>query len=365
MIRMNDFDAEPPQLRCAELAAVERVLTSGRFILGKEVENFEQAWALFCGTHFCVGVGNGMEALEIGLRAIDIGPGDEVITTPMTAIATVLSIVRAGALPVLADIEPATALLDLDAVERCLSPRTRAVLLVHLYGQLGKMEDWQAFCRDKKIELLEDCAQAHGAVHNGQHAGSFGAWGAFSFYPTKNLGTKGDAGALVSNSTEIAERAKELRNYGTRGPYEHIVAGLNSRLDELHGAILSVRVNWLESFNARRREIAKKYFEEIANSKIELLARPVAPENHVYHLFVVRCAERDRLARFVEDEGIQTLVHYPLPAHRQKCCQSVGLDPHGLSHAELHARQCLSLPCHPQLSDDEVARVINSINRFA
>ena len=364
MILMNDFKSEPDELRRQEFAAVERVFRSGQFILGNEVQKFEEAWAGFSDAKFCVGVANGMEAIELGLRALDIGPGDEVITTPMTAIATVVAIMHAGATPVLADIDLATALLDPMSVERCLTPQTKAILLVHLYGQVRDMERWIALCKKTKIHLLEDCAHAHGAVSGGQHAGTAGTWGAFSFYPTKNLGAKGDAGALITNSEEISIRTKSLRNYGTTKRYEHPETGLNSRLDEVQAAILSARLNWLERFNARRQKIARKYFAEIKNPRVQLLAAPIAAENHVYHLFVVRCPERDRLAQFLKEHGIETLIHYPLPAHRQGCCKSVRTDPRGLANAELHAGQCLSLPCHPQLREEEVETIIATINQF-
>ena len=364
MIRMNDFTSEPDELHRQELVAVEHVLRSGWFILGNEVQQFEETWAKFCGTKFCIGVGNGMEAIELGLRALDIGPGDEVITTPMTAIATVLAIMHTGASPVLADINLSTAFLDFASVERCLTPQTKAVLLVHLYGQVREMERWITFCKDAKIHLLEDSAQAHGAVWNGQHAGAFGTWGVFSFYPTKNLGAKGDAGALITNSEKIAARVKTLRNCGTAKRYEHPEVGLNSRLDELQAAILSTRLNWLERFNRRRQDIARKYLAKIDNARVELLSPPNAEQSHVYHLFVVRCAERDRLAHFLSQHGIETLIHYPVPAHRQPCCQNVRCDPRGLPSAESHAEQCLSLPCHPQLHDDDVAKIIATINQF-
>ena len=364
MIRMIDFTSEPEELRRQELAAVERVFRSGWFILGNEVRQFEEAWANFCDTKFCVGAANGMEAIELGLRALNIGPGDEVVTTPMTAIATVLAVMHAGATPVLADIDPATAFLDAASAERCVTPRTKALLLVHLYGQVREMERWMAFCKSAKIHLLEDCAQAHGAVWDGRHAGAFGTWGIFSFYPTKNLGAKGDAGAVVTNSEEIATRVKALRNCGTSKRYEHPETGLNSRLDELQAAILSTRLHWLEKFNARRQEIAKKYFAEIKNPRISLLSAPEQHQSHVYHLFVVRCAERNRLASFLKKQEIETLIHYPIPAHRQGCCKSVRCDPRGLPNAESHAEQCLSLPCHPQLRDDEVEKIIATINQF-
>ncbi len=367
MILMNAFNAEPEELRRQELAAAERVLRSGWFILGREVQQFEEAWAEYCGVRFCVGVGNGMEAIEIGLRALDIGPGDEVVTTPMTAIATVLAIVHAGATPVLADIDPGTILLDPARVERCLTPRTKAVLLVHLYGQVREMDRWSAFCRDTSIELLEDCAQSHGARWDGRAAGSFGSFSAFSFYPTKNLGARGDAGALATNSEEVAARARALRNYGTRNRYEHPKAGLNSRLDELQAAILCARLPWLESFNARRQEIARRYLAGIENPRIGLLSSPGDDRlaTHVYHLFVVRCAERDRLAAFLKEHDVETLIHYPIPAHRQGCCEGIRCDPQGLRDADRHAQECLSIPCHPQLLDEEVERVIAALNAFS
>jgi dTDP-4-amino-4,6-dideoxygalactose transaminase len=364
MIRMNDFISEPPELQREELAAVERVFRSGFYILGKEVQHFEEAWAKFCGAQFCVGVANGMEALELGLRALDIGPGDEVITTPMTALATVLAIIHAGATPVLADVDHGSALLDLESVERCLTSRTKAILLVHLYGQVRALETWASFCEKKRIHLLEDCAQAHGARSNSKHAGTFGTWGAFSFYPTKNLGAKGDAGAIVTSSAKIAARVKSLRNLGTTKRYEHSEQGFNSRLDELQAAIVSTRLRWLERFNAHRREIAQRYFAGVTNSRIQLLAPPIASENHVYHLFVVRCAERDRLAHFLKEHGIETLIHYPIPVHRQECCHDVRFDSRGLANAETHAAQCLSLPCHPQLRDEDVTAIIAALNQF-
>ncbi len=361
MIRMNNFKAEPAALREQELAAVKRVFDSGWFILGKEVETFEKSWADFCGRKFAVGVGNGMDAIEIGLRAMGIGPGDEVVTTPMTAIASVLAIVRAGATPVLADVDLASALLDPASVARCLTKKTKAVLLVHLYGQVREMEKWQKL----DVALVEDCAQAHGARWNGKHAGSFGAFGAFSFYPTKNLGAKGDAGALVTDSDEIATSAKRIRNYGATDRYHHVDPGMNSRLDEMQAAILSARLPWLERFNARNRQIAARYVAEIKNPRIELLASPLAPENHVYYLFVVRCAERDRLMKFLKDREIESLIHFPVPAHQQECGRGIRCDPKGLTNAERHARECLSIPCHPQMSDDDVDLVVRALNQFS
>lgn len=364
MILMNDFKAEPEDLRIAELAAVERVLHSGWYVLGQEVRAFEAEWAARCGIAHAIGVGNGMDAIEIGLRALDIGVGDEVITTPMTAFATVLAVIRSGAVPVLADIDPDTALLDPKSVERCITPKTRAVLLVHLYGQVCNMERWLDLCETHGLALLEDCAQSHLATWNNKIAGSFGRFGAYSFYPTKNLGAIGDAGAMVSNDSELIQRAAILRNYGQKERYYHSELGLNSRLDEIQAALLRVRLDRLEEFTQRRRQIAKIYFEKIANPKIQLLAQPLQTESHVYHLFVIRCAERERLAQHLRSSGIETFIHYPVPVHRQEPCTHLRCDPNGLPAAEQHAATCLSIPCHPQMSDADIAAIIEGLNAF-
>lgn len=364
MILMNDFMAEPAALRSAELEAAERVLKSGWYVLGHEVSAFEQVWAERCRTTRAVGVGNGMDAIEIGLRAMDIGPGDEVITTPMTAFATVLAIVRAGATPVLADINPRTALLDPESVERCITAQTRAVVLVHLYGQIRGMGRWVELCNHYGIALLEDCAQAHLAEWNGQVAGSFGRVGAYSFYPTKNLGAIGDGGALVSSDELLMDRASVLRNYGQSVRYEHPELGLNSRLDELQAALLKVRLDWLDGFTRRRREIAASYLAGLDNPLIKLLQPPGHPENHVYHLFVITCCQRVRLSGFLEERGVATLIHYPIPVHQQPPFRDVSRDPQGLTASERHAGKCLSIPCHPQMSNADVAHVIEAVNDF-
>jgi dTDP-4-amino-4,6-dideoxygalactose transaminase len=364
MISMNNFQAEPEELIQQEIAAVEKVIKSGWYILGDQVRNFELAWANRCRVNYAIGVGNGMDAIEIGLRALNIGFGDEVITTPMTAFATVLAIIRAGATPVLADIDPASALLDPVSVERCLSSRTRAILLVHLYGQVRNMDTWIALCNHADVQLLEDCAQSHLASWKNKVAGAFGAWGAYSFYPTKNLGTLGDGGAIITNSEEVANQSKILRNYGQSQRYHHSELGLNSRLDEMHAAILTTRLGWVDFFTARRNEIAKAYFDGIKNPLVQLLAEPMDSENHVYHLFVILCKERDRLGSYLKEHGVDNLVHYPIPVHLQPPCRSIQRDPKGLVHAEFHAAQCLSIPCHPQMTDEDVSKVIEVINAF-
>ena len=364
MIPMNGFLREPETLRKQELQALERVLRSGWYILGKEVEAFETEWARAAGAAHAVGVGNGMDAIEIGLRALGIGPGEEVITTPMTAFASVLAIIRAGAQPVLADIDPSTALLSLESVRRCLSARTRAVLLVHLYGQVPDLQLWRKFCADAGVLLVEDCAQAHLASRAGVRAGAAGAVGAFSFYPTKNLGALGDGGALTTGDSGIAEKARVLRNYGQSARYHHPELGLNSRLDEIQAAILRVRLGVLEAFTDRKKAIARAYRQGIDNPRVALLAAPAQEASHVYHLFVVRCDERDRLAAHLKARDIETLIHYPIPVHQQAPCRDLPRDPQGLGAAERHGETCLSIPCHPQLTDAEVATVIQALNEF-
>ncbi len=364
MILMNDFKAEPPELREAMLDAVRRVLESGWFVLGGEVSSFEQQWAAACGVAYGVGVGNGMDAIEIALRALDIGAGDEVITTPMTAFPTVLAILRAGATPVLADINPQTALLSIESAARCITPRTKAVVLVHLYGQVRAMDGWTEFCRKHDIYLIEDCAQAHLASLHGKVAGSFGVAGAYSFYPTKNLGAPGDAGMLVTQDEALAQRAGCLRNYGQRERYHHPELGMNSRLDEIHAAMLAQRMKYLSEFTERRRQIAYLYRTGIRNPLVRLLVDSEETLAHVYHLFVVTCEQRDSLQIHLQKHQVQSLIHYPIPIHIQEPCHKIARDPLGLVNSEHHAATCLSLPCHPQMTDKDVAVVVSAVNSF-
>jgi len=235
---------------------------------------------------------------------------------------------------------------------------------VHLYGQVRAMERWATLCEQAGIYLLEDCAQAHAAVWRGKVAGSFGQWGAYSFYPTKNLGAMGDGGALVTDAVEVADKARMLRNYGQSQRYHHPEPGLNSRLDELQAALLSVRLGWLDAFTEKRRKIAERYADGIRNPLVRLMARHQERDCHVYHLYVIRCAERDRLAAFLQDRGVSSLIHYPTPIHHQKPCSGLRIDPHGLPHAEQHASTCFSIPCHPQMSEKDVEKVIATINEF-
>ena len=363
-IPMNALAGGGQALLASELEACERVLRSGWWILGKEVELFEGEWARWLNAPYAIGCGNGLDAIEIGLRALNIGPGDEVVTTPMTAFATVLGIMRAGATPVFADIDASTGMLAPDSVSRCVTTRTKGVILVHLYGQLGPCEELLSICRDRKLQLIEDCAQAHGARSGDRHAGSFGVFAAWSFYPTKNLGAVGDGGALTTASDDLAQAARALRNYGQTVRYHHPLLGMNSRLDELQAALLRARLVYLNEWTRRRREVAFRYTNGLANPHITALPMPKQSERHVHHLFVVLTPHRERLQQHLKHRGVESLIHYPIPAHQQDPCRHLSRDPRGLEHAERHAQRCLSIPCHPYLSDEDVDAVLRALNEF-
>ena len=364
MILMNDFRAEPADLRSSMLSAIERVIDSGWYILGKECANFEKLWAEACGAAAAVGVANGMDAIEIALRGLGVGPGDEVITTPMTAFATVLAITRTGAIPVLADILEESALLSLESAKRCLTKKTKAIVLVHLYGQVRDIETWQSFCAEHSLFLVEDCAQAHLATYKEKGAGTFGVAGAYSFYPTKNLGACGDAGMLVTNNMQLVDIARKLRNYGQDERYYHSELGLNSRLDEIQAALLTERLKWLREFTNRRREVATAYRNGVDNANVVHLIAPEEENAHVHHLHVITCRDRKALQTHLHELGIQSFCHYPVPIHHQKPCKDIRRDVKGLAVSELHAEICLSLPCHPQMTDADIAAVISALNLY-
>jgi len=347
-----------------DLSAVREVLESGWLVLGSQVSRFEEAWAAKCGADYAIGVGNGLDAIEIGLRALGVGPGDEVITTNMTAAASVIGIIRSGATPVLADVTPGSALLDMQSVERCITSRTKAVLLVHLYGQMRHMTAWHELCQRNGLLLLEDCAQAHLASAEGKVSGSWGDFGAFSFYPTKNLGAAGDAGAIVTSSESVADSARRIRNYGQANRYLHTDEGLNSRLDEIQAAILHHRLQDLDETTARRQRIADLFRAHLDSPHVALLDPPLSRENHVYHLFVITSPAREALQTYMKQQGVETLIHYPIPMNRQPVFEGFRSDPSGLAISEMHSDTCLSLPCAPHMSDADVEHVINSVNSF-
>lgn len=361
MISMTGFLREPAELRTQQVRACQRVIESGWYVLGPEVDAFEAEWAAACGATYAIGVASGMDAVEISLRALGIGAGDEVITTPMTAFASVLAIIRAGAIPVLADIDPATGLLSIDSAQRCLSQRTKAVVLVHLYGQVRDMGRWTSLCSDLGIALVEDCAQSHLATLDGRSAGTFGPIGAFSFYPTKNLGAIGDAGAVLTSDPELAAACRQLRNYGQGLRYHHHRLGLNSRLDEIQAALLRTRLAWLPVFLERRREIANSYALGIDNAHVRQLASPETFDAHVYHQYVVLTDNREAFMHYLASHGIESLIHYPVPVHRQPAARGIQTDPLGLPAAESFSAECVSIPCHPQLTAEEVSHVIDVV----
>ncbi|MBZ5568027.1 MAG: DegT/DnrJ/EryC1/StrS family aminotransferase [Acidobacteriia bacterium] len=342
--------------------AMRLVLTTGQYILGREVEAFEKEWSAYVGVRFAVGVGSGTDALTLALRACGIGPGHEVITTPHTAVATIAAIELAGATPVLADIEPNTCLLDPAAAARHITARTRAIIPVHLFGQPADMIPILEIARARGIRVIEDCAQAHGAIYRGKRVGSWGDVGCFSFYPTKNLGAIGDGGAIVTNDEQTALLAAALRQYGWRQRYVSEVAGANSRLDELQAAILRVKLPYLDQDNACRVDIAARYSRALGSH----VTVPVvgADRTSCYHLYVVSSAEREQLRTFLEQKGIGTAIHYPVPVHLQPAYRGRLGDTGSFPIAEQAATQILSLPMYPELTLAECDCIIEAVQQF-
>jgi dTDP-4-amino-4,6-dideoxygalactose transaminase len=342
-------------------AAVARVLASGWYVLGPEVEAFEAEFAAVCGARHAVGVGTGTDALSLILRGLGIGAGDEVITTPISAAYTALAIAAAGACPIFADVDPQRLTIDPAAVERCVTPRTRAILPVHLYGQAADMRPIERIAERHHLAVVEDCCQAHGATADGRPVGTIGAAGAFSFYPTKNLGALGDAGAVITADRELAERIKRLRNGGQTDRYHHVDLGVNSRLDELQAAILRARLPYLPDWTARRRALAAAYRSQLHDAPVRLL--PELDSGHVYHLFVVLSDERPRLQRHMMEAGIDCVIHYPVPIPDQPAF--AGAAPAICPQARIVCKQVLSLPMYPGLSDDELRTVAGAVMAFS
>jgi dTDP-4-amino-4,6-dideoxygalactose transaminase len=339
-------------------AAIRRVIDSGWFVLGPEVEKFEVEFAAACGAPHAVGVGTGTDAITLILRALGIGPGDEVITPPLSAAYSALAVMMAGARPVFADIDPARLTLDPAAFEAAITPRTRAVLPVHLYGQPADMTAILAIAARHRLAVVEDAAQAHLATSEGRPVGTMGVAGAFSFYPTKNLGALGDGGAVVTRDPVLAERVKRLRNGGQTTRYHHAEPGANSRLDEMQAAILRARLPHLPQWTERRREIAAAYRAGIASP--DLLLPPQFDEGHVYHLFPVIARHRGALQAHLAAHGVETLIHYPVPIPRQPAL--AGTHPHQCPVADRICGEVLSLPIYPALTDAQVAQVVAAAN---
>ncbi len=359
-----DLDGAHRELAPELEEAARRVLASGRYVLGPEVESFERAFADHVGTRHCVGVGSGLDALHLALLAMDVGPGDEVLVPSNTYIATWLAVSRAGARPVPVEPDPSSGNIDPARLEAARTPRTRAVLPVHLHGRPADMAAVTAFAERHGLLVLEDAAQAHGARLGGRAAGALGTAGAWSFYPTKNLGAVGDAGAVTTDDGRLAERLRSLRNYGSRNKYVHDERGLNSRLDEMQAALLRVKLTRLDEWNARRAVIAERYLDGLADAPLRL---PVVPPGtrHAWHVFAVHSPHRDALAAHLAERGVGTLMHYPTPPHLSGAYRDMGLGPGDLPVAERLARETLSLPMGPHLAAADVERVIDAVAAFA
>ena len=361
MIPFNQLKPLHDLLAVEISSAIQRVADSGWYILGPEVEAFEAEFAAYHGLPHAVGVASGTDAIELALRAGGIGAGDEVITVAHTAMATVTAIENTGATPVLVDINPRTFTLDAREVRDAINERSRAIVVVHLYGQPADLGSLKAIADEHDVLLVEDCAQAHGAEYRGRKVGTIGDLGAFSFYPTKNMGAYGDGGAVITRDAELADKLRKLRNYGQTSRYTHQSRGSNSRLDEMQAAILRVKLAHLDEHNQRRREIAALYDEHLCG----VVTPFVEPESlHAYHLYVIRDSKRDQLMIDLKALDIGTLIHYPVPIHLQESHRDLGLGLGSLPHSELAAREILSLPMYIGLRDDDVMQVCSAIGKL-
>jgi dTDP-4-amino-4,6-dideoxygalactose transaminase len=345
-------------------AAFLRVMESGWYVLGNEVEAFEQEFAAYCGVKHCVGVGNGLEALHLTLRAYGIGPGDEVLVPANTYIATWLAVSYAGATPVPVEPDPRTYNIDPERIPGAITERTRAIIPVHLYGQPADMDPIKDIARRQGLKVIEDAAQAHGARYKGRQAGSLGDAAGFSFYPGKNLGAFGDAGAVVTNDDVLADKVRVLRNYGSRIKYYYEVKGFNSRLDPLQAAFLRVKLKYLDEWNERRLNIATRYLADFSGFDLSL---PCVPEwaKPVWHLFVICHSRRDVFQQHLQEAGIGTLIHYPVPPHLSAAYADLAYCPGALPTTERLANQVLSMPMGPYLTEEQVGVVIQSVREVA
>lgn len=358
---MNDFKKEYKFLKPEINKAAIKAFESGWYILGKGVEEFEDKFAKYIGTKYCIGVANGLEALQISLMALGIEKGQEVITVSNTAVATVLAISNTGAKPVFVDVDE-YCLMDVAKIEKKITSKTKAIIPVHLFGQMANMNILRKLAGKHSLKIVEDACQAHGATRNDKKAGSIGDLGAFSFYPTKNLGAYGDGGAITTNSKKLYEKCKMLRNYGQKNRYIHEVKGLNSRLDEVQVAILKVKLKYLDSYIQKRNKIAELYRRNLKDVKEIKLPKIMEGNCHSFHLYVIQAENRDKLLSFLSANKIQTLIHYPVPVHKQKCYleyNNITLD-----KTEKFAKSILSLPINPFIEEREVVVVCNAIKKF-
>lgn len=363
IISMNDFRLEYGELRISILKKLDAFLKKGTYILGAEVEAFERSFAAYCGTTYCIGVGSGLSAIQIALQGLGLGEGDEVVSVANSDIATALAIVGVGATPVFVDIDEYYH-LDPSALEKVITRKTKAILPVHLYGQIANMDAITAVAKRHNLLVVEDACQAHGAVYKGKRAGSFGDAACFSFYPTKNLGAYGDAGAIVTNSKKLYDRCVALRNRGQAEKYIYPVRGVNSRLDGIQAVILQHKLRRLDLFNTKRKQLAQRYVSLLCDLPTIILPRVRPAAGHAFHLFVIQAEKRDELQGYLRLHGVMTLVHYPRPIHKQRSFSEYNKI--SLPSSERAAQKILSLPVHPFMTVrqvDEVCRLIHNFYR--
>ena len=362
MIPFLDLRAQYRQIKPEIDVAIARVVDSAQFVLGPEVGAFEERFAAYCGTTYCIALNSGTSALHLGLLAAGIGPGDEVITVSMTFVATTAAILYCGAKPVFVDIDRYTWTMDPNLVEAAVTPRTKAILPVHLHGLTADMDPIIEVARRHGLVVIEDAAQSHGAQYKGRSAGAIGDIGCFSYYPGKNLGGYGEGGAAVTNDPELARRMTLLRDWGQEAKYYHIMPGYNYRMDAIQGAVLKVKMDHIEDWTERRRSVAAHYDSLLANCRCQS-PRPPPHSRHVYHVYAVRVAHRERVQQALNAADIGTGIHYPVPVHLQKAYADLGYKPDSLPVTEAVADEFLSLPIYAELLPDQVAEVVNELNR--
>ena len=361
MIPFIDLKKEYAEISEEITHAIQRVLKNGYFILGEEIEKFEREFSRYIGTKYGIGVNSGSDALFLALKALGINKGDEVITVSHTFISTVDAIVRNGIKPVFVDIEPETYCIDVTKIEEKITKNTKVILPVHLYGHPVDMEPIMDIAKKYNLFIIEDACQAHGAEYKGKRVGGIGDIGCFSFYPTKNIGAYGDAGMIVTNNEELANKLKMMRNYGSSKKYYHEFVGVNSRLDEIQAAVLRVKLKYLDEWNERRRKITKVYNKLLKDSEVVI---PIEKEyaKHSYYLYVVRTKDRNKLQQYLSANGIQTMIHYPIPIHKQKAYLNLGFNIR-LPVTEKACNEILSLPMYPWLSEDEVSSIAEVVKK--